>query len=308
METGNRITDVTRRNIADMMQINNISYCGNLSEPDFLSRVFNLKGMPSRDYRYSNAYDDIYQHTVNNSDYDIGWIYGDSRINLLYCPDNTYLNFLSNTIHPIVRSDSMEIANLLKLYNEYLSHDGFNIVQSNEISGKPIYSGQNIDVELSSILEKKRAIKKYLDTAYINRKIATMTDSLDKDTDIAIGTAKELLETTCKSILKHQGEDIDPQWTLTQLLKHTTNNISIEPKDVTEPDKAKKSIQQILGGISAVVQGVSELRNLYGTGHGKEANFKGLEPKYAKLVVGVVSDIVLFYLSSIGTEQLELIE
>ncbi|MDR2384958.1 MAG: hypothetical protein LBD80_04760 [Tannerella sp.] len=32
--------------------------------------MFDLKSLKSRDCRYSNAYDDIYQRTVNNSDLD----------------------------------------------------------------------------------------------------------------------------------------------------------------------------------------------------------------------------------------------
>ena len=50
-----------------------------------------------------------------------------------------------------------------------------------------------------------------------------------------------------------------------------------------------------------------ELRNGYGTGHGKNPDFKGLEIKFAKLLVGVVSEIAIFYLATNG-ETAELIE
>jgi hypothetical protein len=52
---------------------------------------------------------------------------------------------------------------------------------------------------------------------------------------------------------------------------------------------------------------VTELRNAYGTGHGKDADFKGLETKYAKLLVGVVSEIVIIFLATNG-ETAELVE
>lgn len=68
MKLKNKITDVTRRHIADEMTIGKIWYHGNQTEPDFLARLFDLKSLPSRDGRYSNAYDDIYQHMVNNND------------------------------------------------------------------------------------------------------------------------------------------------------------------------------------------------------------------------------------------------
>lgn len=79
------------------------------------------------------------------------------------------------------------------------------------------------------------------------------------------------------------------------------------PKEADDPEKADKAIRQILGGITSIVHGVAELRNGYGTGHGKDANFKGLEIKYAKLFVGVVSEIAILYLATNG-ETAELIE
>lgn len=66
----NRVTDITRRHISDEMTIGKLWYHGNQAEPDFLARIFDLKSLPSRDYRYTNAYDDIYQHMVNNNDWD----------------------------------------------------------------------------------------------------------------------------------------------------------------------------------------------------------------------------------------------
>jgi hypothetical protein len=65
----NEITERTRWSIADKTVLEKIYYCGNLNEPDFLSRLFNLQNLSSHDSRYKNAYDDIYQHTVNNLDY-----------------------------------------------------------------------------------------------------------------------------------------------------------------------------------------------------------------------------------------------
>jgi hypothetical protein len=303
----NKITDVTRQHIADEMQLGKLWYHGNQSEPDFLTRLFNLKSLNSRDIRYGNAYDDIYQHMVNNNDWDINWIYTDPRINLLHCEDELYLRFLATTLHPIIRTSADEIVIILELYNKHLAGDGYEIIQTDEVSGKPIYSGRQQVIGQAHLTAKKAEIKKYLNTSYVNGKINMMNDSINKDTDLAIGTAKELLETTCKSILKEKGNAIDPDWTLPQLLKATSLVLDFTPKFASDPDKADKAIRQILGGISSIVHGVAELRNDYGTGHGKDADFKGLEIKYAKLFVGVVSEVAILYLATNG-ETAELIE
>lgn len=307
MKQKNRITDVTRRQIADEMSLNKLWYHGNSTEPDFLARLFDLKSLPSKDHRYTNAYDDIYQHMVNNTDWDSDWLYNDPRINLSYCDDDTYLRFLALTLHPRVRTDTDEIHKLVEIYNKHLDNGGFEVIQTDEISGKPIFTGRQKVIGQAGLLAKKVEIKKYLNTEYINGKIDIMNDAIRKDTDLAIGTAKELLETTCKSILKQKVVAVDSNWTLPQLLKTTTNALDFTPKEAANPESAERSIKQILGGISSIVHGVSELRNSYGTGHGKDADFKALEAKYAKLLVGVVSEIVILYLSTNG-ETAELVE
>ena len=289
------------------MQIDKLWYQGRQSEPDFLGRIFDLQSLPSRDIRYSNAYDDIYQHMVNNNDWDENWIYSDPRINMLYCDDNLYLKFLADTLHPLVRTNPDEVSRLLEIYNKHLSADGFEVAQTDEISGKPIFTGRQKIIGQGHLTAKKVEIKKYLNTSYVNSKITTMNDAVYKDTDIAIGTAKELLETTCKSILKQRGQTINSDWTLPQLLKETTSILDFKPKEADDPEKAEKSIRQMLGGITSIVHGAAELRNGYGTGHGKDANFKGLETKYAKLFVGVISEIAILYLVTNG-ETAELVE
>ena len=183
MQVKNKVTDVTRQHIADEMQLEKIWYHGNQSEPDFLARLYNLKNLPSRDLRYSNAYDDIWQHMVNNNDWDINWIYSDPRINLLHCDDELYLKFLSMTLHPIVRTNAEEKTKLAEIYNKHLAGDGYEIVQTDEVSGKPIYSGRQQVIGQAHLAAKKTEIKKYLNTAYVNGKINTMNDAVSKDTD-----------------------------------------------------------------------------------------------------------------------------
>lgn len=137
----NEITQITRRNIYDAVIISEIDLYGRLEEPDFLGRIFDLTNLPSTDHRFMNAYRDIVQHRVlNPDDWDDSWILSDPRINLLHCDDAIYLQFLCETIHPIVRNDSTEVNKLLQLYNESLAADGYKIIEKTKISGKPVLS------------------------------------------------------------------------------------------------------------------------------------------------------------------------
>lgn len=307
---GNMITVKIRQAIADEMQMAGLSYSGKLEEPAFLNKIFDLKHLPCsrRESRFDNAYDDIYQHTVlNPGDYPDDWIYTDSRINLLHVDDETYLKFLSQTLHPLVRSDETSIEQLLRIYNTKLNEVDIEMAKVDEQCGKPIYSHIDKSSVKATLGAKKLHIKKYLDTAYVNGKIDLMNSAVNNSTDLAIGTAKDLLETACKSILKQKGIIYERSWDLNRLVRETTNQLDFKPNLADDPAAAERSIEKILRGLVNTLHGVAELRNAYGTGHGKHADFIGLEPMYARLVVGIVAEIVTLLLSVNG-EKAELEE
>ncbi len=58
--------------------------------------------------------------------------------------------------------------------------------------------------------------------------------------------------------------------------------------------KAAETIKRLLSNLATITQGVSELRNRYGTGHGKAAGSKVLGPRHAKLAVGAASTLAVF--------------
>jgi len=304
----NKITDITRRKIADEMALNNLYYHGNLNEPEFLGRIFELKKLPSRDHRYKDAYGDIFQHTVNNNDWDEEWIYSDSRINLSFCDDTTYLKFLCQTIHPRVRTNKDEVESLLKIFNKHLLNDNFEVFETEKISGSPLFDGREISNSANSFQNQKTVIKEFFDSKYVNKKLEQVSKAIeDKDSELVIGSAKELLETTCKSILKNKNQNIDNKWTLPQLIKETNKRLDFDTSNSSDPEKAKSSLLQILKGISTIVHGTAELRNSYGSGHGKTHDFKPLEMMYAEFLAGIVSQLVILYLK-VNEEPTEIVK
>lgn len=298
----NKITTITRRNIADDLTTGKLWYHGRLKESDFLNRLYDLSRMPSTDYRpdYDNAYKDIQQHVDRNSDWEPDWVFTDNRFNLMHCEDLVYLRFLRETLSPAVRPSDGKTEEMVAVYNKYLAKDGYEFYKADEKSGVPVFEARLITLGQSDLAAKAVAIKKYVNTEYVNGKINLMNKAVDADTDLALGTGKELLETICKSILQNKSIPVDKNWTLPQLLKATTAALDFKPKAAADPAVAERSIKQILGGISTIVQGVTELRNSYGTGHGKAADFQKLESAYAQLFVGVVAEIALIYLSTNG--------
>ncbi len=294
----NKITQVTRRNIFDTIKIEKIGWNGRLEETEFLSRLYDLSKMPSDDSRYANALGDIWQHRVNNYDWDDYWVLNDNRFELLSCDDGIFLNFLCEMLHPIVRADATEVSRLHQMFNEYLSQDNFEIVEKTKISGRPLFIGRHKLLGKSSIEKSKKEIVNFISEEYVTKQINLMETSMENSPDLAIGTSKELIETICSTILEERGIEIDKNWDLLQLLKQTTKQLQLTPDGIPDTIKAAKSIKSILGSLTTVVQGLSELRNQYGTGHGKKASFKGLTSRHAKLSVGAASTLAIFLLET----------
>lgn len=295
----NRITTITRRNIFDFIQAEKFWWAGRLEESDFLSRMFDLENMPSSDSRFENALGDIWQHRVNNPyDWDDNWIFNDNRFNLLNCDDSVFLNFLCEMLHPIVRADSSEVNKLLQIFNDNLKEDNFEIVEKSRISGRPIFVGRLKIIGKESIEKKGGELKQILNAEYVSQQINLMESSIENSPHISIGLAKELIETCCKSIFEDKKETYDKNWDLTKLMKETTKLLKLTPEDVPNETKAASSIKQILGSLSSVVQGIGEIRNEYGSGHGKHGKFKGLQPRHAKLAVGSASTLAIYLLET----------
>lgn len=294
-----KISEITRRNIFDFIQIEGFWWAGRLEEADFLSRVFDIEKLASYDSRFDNAAGDIWQHRINNpDDWPNNWIFNDERFNLLKCDDSIFLNFLCEMIHPLVRLDTSEVSKMVQLFNDNLGVDNFEIVEKTRVSNRPIFIGRLKINGKASIEKKGNEIKKILNAKYVSQQINLMESSIEAAPHISIGLSKELIETCCKSIFDERNKEYDKNWDLGKLMKETAKLLKLTPTDIPNETKAASSIKQILGSLSSVVQGIAEVRNEYGSGHGKDGKFKGLQPRHAKLAVGAASTLAVYLLET----------
>ncbi len=153
-----RITEVTRRRLLEGLEQLCSSrradrrefltpectfWSGALPETDFLARLYPLSELPSRDHRYTTAFQDIVQHRVANYDWDDDWVFHDPRFGLAD-NDQALLAFLAEMLHPAVRTDLTEVERLRNFLNGVLVHDGYELVQVDAISGAPIFDYHRI--------------------------------------------------------------------------------------------------------------------------------------------------------------------
>ena len=138
------ISEVTRRAIADRTA-GHFDWAGRFSETGFLSRLYDLSELPSFDRRSSTAAGDIATHRESFLDWDDDWIFYDSRFDLLRCPDEEFLKFLAETVHPVVRPSAEQTEWIVAMYNEQLRVDGWQLVPADKISERPVFEPRRID-------------------------------------------------------------------------------------------------------------------------------------------------------------------
>ena len=290
----NRISEVTRRDIVDALSLGDTHWSGRLEPIAFLNRIFDLSSMPSTDSRFKNAEGDIWQHTMNNDDWEPDWVFTDSRFNLLRGDDEIFLRFLCETLHPVVRKSAEEADSLAATFNAFLRADGFQLVPKMMMSGRPVFAARELGLSATPGLAAARNALTGADLDYVSQQISRMEAAIANDPALAIGTAKELVETCCKTILTERGVAFAKNADLPELVSLTAKKLDLTPKDIPEQAKARDTIKRLLSNLATITQGVAELRNHYGTGHGKHAGTKGLQGRHARLAVGAASTLAAF--------------
>lgn len=132
----------------------------------------------------------------------------------------------------------------------------------------------------------------------LQNQIARLSSSIDSDPSLAIGTAKELVETVCKTVLEQRQVAVADDLDLGQLVKEARKALGLIPESIPNAARGADSIRRLLSNLGNVAQGLSELRNMYGTGHGKHGATAGLAPRHARLAVGAAATLATFILET----------
>ena len=156
-----------------------------------------------------------------------------------------------------------------------LERDGYTFTDR-RITGGPV--GLTVREGALSAVEDPAAIRDHLDR--ISRALA------DDDPAQAIGSAKELVESTAKLVLRTRGLEVSDRDGFPELVRATQVALDVHPKQATLGPDGSDAVKRILGGATAAALGVNELRNRgFGTGHGPAGRRAGLGPRHAHLAV-----------------------
>jgi hypothetical protein len=294
-----RITPLTRRELFDYIRTDGSPWWGRVGELDFLARIYDLDALPATDYRLSqfpNARADIHQHRYNNEDWDNDWVLSDSRFELTNGPDEVLLEFLAQMVHPVVQPDTARAKEIVETFNELLAPDGWMLKPHKQMSGRPVYAPARTGTGAGTAVGFAHEAAARLDSTHISQQLTRMEGAVDTDPELAIGTAKEFVESICKTILDEREIDHSKKDDLPTLVKKTTKALQLTADDISDTSKSAETIKKMLSNLGTIVQGSAELRNAFGTGHGKSKSQakSGLTPRHARLAVGAAATLGVF--------------
>lgn len=142
------------------------------------------------------------------------------------------------------------------------------------------------------------------DPETLHRYERRLLESVGTDPELAIGSAKELVEAACNLVLGRAGVEPDQNWTAEQLFTHAAGSLDLSVGRVSDARAGADSIRKALRSLHEVVVATAELRNRFGTGHGRVRPRSGLSERHARLAAGAALTVTRFLLETLAERAL----
>jgi len=142
-----------------------------------------------------------------------------------------------------------------------------------------------------------RTLEKF-DASHVQAAWSKALDRRSSDPEGAITSARTLIESACKHILDESGVTYDDGADLPKLYKLTAETLSLAPSQHTE-----QVFKQILGGCTAIVEGLGALRNRLSDAHGKGKVAGKPASRHAELAVNLSGALTTYLLATWETRN-----
>ena len=283
----------------DFITLEHIDWSGRLEETAFLERIWDLNDMRSTDSRFNNGAGDIWQHRVNNpQDWEDDWVFTDERFDLMHGSDEALLRFLCEMVHPAVRPNRDEVQQLVSRFNKMLAGDGWSLVATEQISGRPIFEGRRTTgAKTPTTALRLLEYQRLRDPQVFHEHLRRIDAGLASDPPAAIASSKEMVESVCKIILDDYDISYGRNLDLLDLYKETAKALRLNAEAVPDSVKGSQAAQGALRALVTTVQRLAELRNELGLGHGRNRASQALT-RHARLAFNTSSAVAEFLLDT----------
>lgn len=127
------------------------------------------------------------------------------------------------------------------------------------------------------------------DASAIHDHLRRLGPSIDTDPRLAVSVAKDLVESTAKLVLRERQVSYSTRDSLPALVTRSQAALNLAASGVQGDDTQARALRTILGSLAQLTQGITELRNQVGVGHGRESVPTWVQPRHARLAAGAAS-------------------
>jgi hypothetical protein len=178
--------------------------------------------------------------------------------------------------------------------NEALRRDGY-VFEGTRADGRLMPLG---GIDLTRVTDASALI----DRSTLHDHIRRIEQGIDADPAQAIGSAKELAETVAKHVVRRFGDDPDRYDTFPRLVKAAIGHLNFASEPIAKSATGGPALGMLVGGLGQISEALAQLRNLYGTGHGRDA-LSGVTGRHARAVVGACTTLCTFLLETLDARQ-----
>lgn len=210
-------------------------------------------------------------------------------------PDSTYEDSSSRRtltqeyLEAVDWTDINHINRVLRVFERLVQ--GFEPQYSSKFLNSLRRDGYAVDEETGHITPAgprfaPESLKNIADASAIRQQLGRIQHAILDDPALAVGSAKELIESTAKVVLKERGLQVHEKADLPALVRDAQQALGLHPSSATPGPDGSDAVKKILGSVSGIAIGLAELRNRgYGTGHGAATAPAGLGARHAHLAV-----------------------
>jgi hypothetical protein len=199
--------------------------------------------------------------------------------------------------------------NFTKFRTYWLRNDGHGSWQARRDMLEAIFEPtrkelSTLESRLAGPKIKEETISGLRNPAAIREHLARLQRVAQSDPPLAIGTAKELIESTAKTVLQERGLVVNDRDDLPVLVKQAQEAVGLHPSSGRPGPDGTDAVKRILGGLTNIAAGIGELRNRgYGTGHGPPGARVGLRSRHARLAVNAAMTWCSVMLDTLGDPE-----
>lgn len=132
----------------------------------------------------------------------------------------------------------------------------------------------------------------------IRREVERILANVETDPADAITSARALVEATCRSILADHGGTPPDGMDLGPLAKLALKRLQLLPEQIDAQRKGGEAARKVLLSLATALQGLGELRNVFGDAHGRGPGRSVVEARHARLAVGFAGTLATFLLET----------